>query len=91
MNLLQGIDSATPRWWSRSTARDAIDPARILRAASTAHPVYTHAAVAAQARRHEIQGVIAPGSPAPTGAGASTRTACAVAWKWRRAGRALVE
>ena len=33
------------------------DAARILRRRSYRHPVYNHASVAAQARRHEIQGV----------------------------------
>ena len=47
------------------------------------HPVYTHAAVRAQQRRDEIQGAIAPGLPAPTGAGAFTKTACAAPSMWR--------
>jgi predicted NAD/FAD-binding protein len=55
MNLLQGIDSPDP-FVVTLNRTDAIDPARILRRMSYDHPVYTHASVAAQARRHEIQG-----------------------------------
>ncbi len=44
-------------------------------ASATTHPVYTAEGVAAQARHAEISGVAAPTTAAPTGAGASTRTA----------------
>ena len=56
MNLLQGLPGDTPLIVTLNRSRD-IDPARILQRRQYAHPVHTHAAVAAQARRHEIQGV----------------------------------
>ena len=56
MNLLQGLPGDTPLIVSLNRTQD-IDPARILRRRQYHHPVHTHAAVAAQARRHEIQGV----------------------------------
>jgi len=56
MNLLQSLDASEPIVVSlNSTAR--IAPQKILRRMRYAHPVYTHAAVRAQRRRHEIQGV----------------------------------
>ncbi|GHB97555.1 NAD(P)/FAD-dependent oxidoreductase [Thermomonas carbonis] len=56
MNLLQGLPGDTPLVVTLNRTQD-IDPARILQRRQYAHPVHTHAAVAAQARRHEIQGV----------------------------------
>ena len=56
MNLLQRLDVPTPLVVTLNRSRD-IDPARVLVRRNYRHPVYTHAAVAAQARRHEIQGV----------------------------------
>lgn len=56
MHLLQGLPGDTPLVVTLNRT-DAIDPARILRRRSYRHPVYNHASVAAQARRHEIQGV----------------------------------
>jgi len=56
MNLLQGLDSREP-FIVTLNRQDAIDPARVLRRMSYHHPVYTHAAVSAQRRRAEIQGV----------------------------------
>ncbi|WP_374607625.1 NAD(P)/FAD-dependent oxidoreductase [Thermomonas sp.] len=56
MNLLQGLPGDTPLIVTLNRTQD-IDPARILQRRQYAHPVHTHAAVAAQARRHEIQGV----------------------------------
>ena len=56
MNLLQGLPGATPLVVSLNRTQD-IDPARILQRRRYHHPLHTHAAVAAQARRHEIQGV----------------------------------
>ncbi|QIL20560.1 FAD-dependent oxidoreductase [Thermomonas sp. HDW16] len=56
MNLLQDLPGDTPLVVSLNRTQD-IDPARILARRAYHHPVYTHAAVAAQARRHEIQGV----------------------------------
>jgi hypothetical protein len=55
MNLLQGLH--VPRTLIVTLNRgDAVDPERVLRRMRYHHPVYTHAAVAAQARKHEIQG-----------------------------------
>ncbi|MET0934841.1 MAG: dehydrogenase, partial [Luteibacter sp.] len=56
MNLLQGIESPDP-FVVTLNRTDAIDPARILRRMSYEHPVYSHASVAAQTRKAEIQGV----------------------------------
>ncbi|HSD17882.1 MAG TPA: FAD-dependent oxidoreductase [Thermomonas sp.] len=56
MHLLQGLPGDTPLVVTLNRT-DAIDPARILRRRSYRHPVYNHASVAAQARRHEVQGV----------------------------------
>ena len=55
MNLLQGIESPEP--FVVSLNSDAsIDPGKVLRRMRYHHPVYTHASVAAQARKAEIQG-----------------------------------
>lgn len=56
MNLLQRLPTTTPLVVSLNRSAD-IDPGRILARRAYQHPVYTHAAVAAQARRSEIQGV----------------------------------
>src|SRR5690606_23138146 len=56
MNLLQGHAVETPLVVSLNRTAD-IDPARILARRAYRHPVHTHASVAAQARRHELQGV----------------------------------
>ena len=56
MNQLQGLDVATPLVVTLNRS-EAIDPAKVLVRRAYHHPVYTHAAVAAQARRPEIQGV----------------------------------
>jgi hypothetical protein len=55
MNLLQGIDTPSPLVVTLNRT-DAIDPAKVLRRMRYAHPQHTHASVAAQARRDEIQG-----------------------------------
>lgn len=55
MNLLQRLDSPEPIIVTLNRA-DAIDPAKVLRRMSYDHPVYTRAAVAARARKAEIQG-----------------------------------
>jgi predicted NAD/FAD-binding protein len=55
MNLLQGFDSPEP-FVVTLNRTNAIDPRRILRRMSYQHPVYTHASVAAQMRKTEIQG-----------------------------------
>ena len=56
MNLLQGIDSAVPFVVTLNRS-EAIDPSRVLRRMRYHHPMYTHASVAAQRRKAEIQGV----------------------------------
>jgi len=55
MNLLQGI-RAPETFIVTLNRTKAIDPGRILRRMTYHHPVYTHASVAAQQRRGEIQG-----------------------------------
>jgi len=56
MNLLQGIASPEPILVTLNRT-DAIDPAKVLRRMRYHHPLHTHAAVAAQRRRAEIQGI----------------------------------
>lgn len=55
MNLLQGLDAPEP-FVVTLNRTDAIDPAKILRRMQYHHPIYSHASVAAQARKAEIQG-----------------------------------
>lgn len=55
MNLLQGIESPRPFVVTLNRS-DAIDPAHVLARMHYHHPVYTHASVAAQARRADISG-----------------------------------
>jgi predicted NAD/FAD-binding protein len=55
MNLLQGLPVSTPVVVTLNRS-DAIDPHRVLKRVRYHHPVFTREAVAAQARRHEIQG-----------------------------------
>lgn len=56
MNLLQGLSSREPFVVTLNRTA-AIDPAKIIARMRYAHPEYTHASVAAQARRGEINGV----------------------------------
>lgn len=56
MNLLQSLDAPEPFVVTLNRS-EAIDPARVLRRMRYHHPVYTHASVAAQQRKAEIQGV----------------------------------
>lgn len=56
MNLLQGIDAPEPLIVTLNRS-EAIDPERILRRMHYAHPIQDAAAVAAQQRADEIQGV----------------------------------
>jgi uncharacterized protein len=56
MNLLQSLDAPEPIVVSLN-ATASIAPDKILRRMRYEHPVYTHAAVRAQSRKHEIQGV----------------------------------
>lgn len=55
MNLLQGIASPAPFVVTLNRTQ-AIDPDAVLARRRYAHPVYSHASVAAQARKAEIQG-----------------------------------
>jgi len=56
MNLLQSFDSPEPFVVTLGRSSE-IDPARVLARMRYHHPVYTHASVAAQGRREEINGV----------------------------------
>ena len=56
MNHLQDIESPEPFVVTLNRI-DGIDPAKILRRLRYHHPVYTHASVAAQDRKAEIQGM----------------------------------
>lgn len=55
MNLLQGLPVATPLVVTLNRTQD-IDPSKILARRRYRHPVHTRESVAAQARKHEIQG-----------------------------------
>lgn len=57
MNLLQGIDAPDTTTFVVTLNRsDAIDPAKVIARMTYHHPVYTHASVAAQSRKAQIQG-----------------------------------
>ena len=56
MNLLQGIDAPEPFVVTLNRTA-AIDPARVIARMSYSHPVYSHASVAARARKADIQGL----------------------------------
>ncbi|MFH0342924.1 MAG: NAD(P)/FAD-dependent oxidoreductase [Chromatiales bacterium] len=56
LNLLQGIQSPEP-FVVTLNRTGAIDPDKVLRRMRYHHPAYTHASVAAQARKAEIQGM----------------------------------
>ena len=55
MNLLQGIESPEPFVVTLNRSA-AIDPAKVIARMTYHHPVYTHASVAAQERRTELNG-----------------------------------
>ena len=55
MNLLQGIESPQPFVVTLNRCA-AIDPDKVLSRMQYHHPLYSHASVAAQARKPEIQG-----------------------------------
>ncbi len=55
MNQLQGLQTREPLIVTLNRS-EAIDPAKVLRRMRYSHPQHTHASVAAQARRGEIQG-----------------------------------
>jgi hypothetical protein len=56
MNLLQSLDTSTPLVVTLNRSA-AIAPEKVLRRMRYRHPVYTHASVAAQQRKAEIDGV----------------------------------
>ena len=56
MNLLQGLAVKQPVIVSLN-ARDRIDPVRVLRRMTYEHPIFSRAAVAAQKKKSQIQGV----------------------------------
>ena len=56
MNALQSIESSRPLLVTLNR-HDEVDPATTLGRFDYEHPVFDAAAMAAQARRHEIQGV----------------------------------
>jgi predicted NAD/FAD-binding protein len=56
MNLLQSLQSPEPFVVTLNRSQD-IDPSKVIARMRYHHPVYTHASVAAQARRGEINGV----------------------------------
>lgn len=56
MNLLQSLDAPEPLIVSLNRTTD-IAPDKVIARMNYRHPVYDHASVAAQARRHEISGV----------------------------------
>ena len=55
MNLLQSLDSPEPFVVTLNRSQD-IDPAKVIARMRYRHPIYTHASVAAQKRRSEING-----------------------------------
>jgi uncharacterized protein len=55
MNILQQLDARTPFLVTLNRS-DAIDPAKIIKRLTYHHPVFTRAAVAAQARQRELNG-----------------------------------
>ncbi len=55
MNLLQSLDSPEPFVVTLNRSQD-IDPAKVIARMRYRHPIYTHASVAAQKRRDEING-----------------------------------
>ncbi|WP_233842609.1 FAD-dependent oxidoreductase [Dyella sp. 2HG41-7] len=55
MNVLQGIETPEPFVVTLNRAA-AIDPTKVIRRMRYHHPVYSHASVAAQSRKAEIQG-----------------------------------
>lgn len=55
MNVLQGIESSEP-FVVTLNRTEAIDPTKIIRRMRYHHPIYTHASVAAQSHKSDIQG-----------------------------------
>jgi predicted NAD/FAD-binding protein len=56
MNRLQSLD-AGPHFCVTLNRTEAIDPERVIGAREFSHPVFTHAALAAQKRWAEVSGV----------------------------------
>ena len=56
MNRLQSLRRRHATTSSRSTAREAIDPAKVIRTIDYAHPVFTREGMRAQARHAEVSG-----------------------------------
>ncbi len=56
MSLLQSLATPDPLVVTLNCSHE-VDPAKVLRRMRYRHPLYTHAAVAAQRRRSEIQGI----------------------------------
>ncbi len=87
VNRLQGIISTTPLLVTLNQD-DAIDPERVIARMDYEHPVLGAGHVAAQRRRARSTAPGALGSAGPTGATASTKTACAARsrcarpWEW---------
>jgi len=57
MNLLQSLDAPVPFVVTLNRTH-AIEPGRVLARMNYRHPVYTHASVAAQARKAQVDGVV---------------------------------
>jgi predicted NAD/FAD-binding protein len=57
MNILQGLDAPQPFLVTLNRA-DAVDPAKVIERIVYHHPLYTPAAVAAQARQAELNGAL---------------------------------
>ncbi len=76
MNRLQGLDSPE-QYLVTLNARDRIDPAKVIAVMDYEHPIYDLAAIEAQAPAGLAVDTARPPSPAPTTAGASTRTVAA--------------
>ncbi len=74
MNRLQAL-TADREFCVTLNRSDAIDPGKVLRTFSYAHPVFTGTAPAPRPVTTRSAASTAPTTPAPTGAGASTRTA----------------
>jgi predicted NAD/FAD-binding protein len=88
MNILQGIQSDTTFCVSLNQSA-AINPFKVLAKYTYAHPQYSLAAVAAQARWEELTGSSTPITAAPTGPTVSMRTAWSAHCAWPRLWRKL--
>jgi len=57
MNILQGLPADAPTFVVTLNATEQIDPKKILRSYSYAHPVYNYSTLQSQQQRHLINGV----------------------------------